>query len=280
MGKIDLYGAEIVYRRWGSGEPVVLLHSSAGSSAQWTALGEALQGDFQALAPDLYGYGETKSWPGRHAFSLADEAEIVETLVRIHGGQAHLVGHSYGGAVALKVAARGSVSVRSLTLIEPVAFHVLSNGDPLGEAYLEQVSDIAEFVRSSLSMGDRTAAMHAFVNYWNGHGAWESLSAGQRDKIIAAADKVPLDFWAVMSETATLADYLSLTTPTLLVSGTESPAPVRRIVSLLDVAFRDVRLSVIPGAGHMLPLTHAAEVNKDIAAHLRRHRPVRAPAAA
>lgn len=280
MGKIDLYGAEIAYRRWGSGEPVVLLHSSTGSSAQWTVLGESLQADFQVLAPDLYGYGESQPWPGRQAFSLADEAEIVEALIRIHGGHAHIVGHSYGGAVALKVAARGCVSVRSLTLIEPVAFHILSNGDPLGEAYLEQVSDIAEFVQSSLSMGDRAGAMHAFVDYWNGPGAWEALGDAQRGKIMAVAAKVPLDFWATMSEPANLADYLALTTPTLLFSGTESPAPVRRVVSLLDVAFRDVRLSVIPGAGHMLPLTHAAAVNRDIAAHLRRHRPARTPAAA
>lgn len=122
--------------------------------------------------------------------------------------------------------------------------------------------------------------MHAFVDYWNGPGAWDGLGAVQRDKIMAVAAKVPLDFWAAMSETTTLADYLSLTTPTLLVSGTESPAPVRRIVSLLDVAFRDVRLSIIPRAGHMLPLTHAAEVNRDISAHLRRHRPARTPVAA
>ena len=270
--RLELRGADVSYRRRGSGEPVVLLHSSVCSSAQWESLGEALQKDFLVLAPDLYGYGESQDWPGTRAIGLADEAEIVEALARTCPGPLHLVGHSYGGAVARKAAARGRIELASLTLIEPVAFHVLSNDDPLGEVYMSQVRDIADYVQSALAMGDRNAAMHCFVDYWNGFGAWEALSARHRQKIMAVAPKVPLDFWAAMSEPASLARYLSLEVPTLLVCGTESPAPVRRIVSLLDVAIPRVQISLVPGAGHMLPLTHAETVNRDIASHLNHTR--------
>lgn len=271
MASIELNGAEIAYRRRGSGEPAVLLHSSVGSSAQWDALGEALDSDFLVLAPDLYGYGESDAWPGTRAISLADEAEIVEALARACAGPVHLIGHSYGGAVALKAALRGRVALRSLALIEPVAFHLLANDDPLGGNHVGEVHEIADFVQSALSMGDHNAAMHCFVDYWRGPGAWAALSPRQRHKVMAVAPKVPLDFWAVMAERSSLADCLTLNVPTLLMCGTGSPLPVRRIISLLDVALPHVQVSLIPGAGHMLPLTHAGQVNRDIAAHLRRY---------
>ena len=62
--------------------------------------------------------------------------------------------------------------------------------------------------------------------------------------------------------------------------GTESPAPARRIVALLESAIPGARLSPVPGAGHMLPLTHAAAVNRAMGAHLRRNRARPARAAA
>jgi len=274
MPAFDLDGAKIAYRRRGVGEPVVLLHSSTGSGAQWTALCDELQQDFLVLTPDLYGYGDSDGWPGDRAISLSDEAAIVEGLAQICPGPIHLVGHSYGGAVALKAALRGNIALRSLTVIEPVAFHVLRNSDPWGNQYLDQIGDVAEFVQSALARGNRNAAMQHFVDFWSGPGVWSSLSPGQRQRIIAVAPKVPLDFWATLSETATLEDYGALTLPTLLICGADSPASSRRIVSLLDLALSDCRLNVVPGAGHMLPLTHSESVNRTISAHLRHHRSV------
>src|SRR5262245_40305747 len=106
-------------------EPVVLLHSSGASGAQWRTLAEQLGERYHVVAPDLYGYGASAPWPGHGPFSLAHEAEIVHALLDRLGERVHLVGHSYGGAVALHVARLHSERLRSLALIEPVAFHLL-----------------------------------------------------------------------------------------------------------------------------------------------------------
>src|SRR6185503_3141479 len=65
---------------------------------------------------------------------LGQEAALVRALLDRYDGPAHLVGHSYGGAVALNVAHSRGAMLRSLTLIEPVAFHLLRDGNEAASA--------------------------------------------------------------------------------------------------------------------------------------------------
>src|SRR5262247_3048927 len=76
MSTLQISGQRIEYLELGSGEPVVLLHSSGSSAAQWRALAERLAERYRVIAPDLYGYGGTAHWPGRRPFQLECEAEI------------------------------------------------------------------------------------------------------------------------------------------------------------------------------------------------------------
>lgn len=59
MPGLELSGSRVEYIDQGRGEPVLLLQSSASSSAQWRALVERLGGRWRVIAPDLYGYGGT-----------------------------------------------------------------------------------------------------------------------------------------------------------------------------------------------------------------------------
>src|SRR5215467_11920573 len=108
----------------GFGTPVLLLHGSASSSAMWTPVINALKSRFRLLAPDLIGYGRTDPWPDGSDFGLEDELRLIEPLIQHEPRGVHVVAHSYGGVVALALARAGRVAIRSLTLIEPVAFHM------------------------------------------------------------------------------------------------------------------------------------------------------------
>jgi pimeloyl-ACP methyl ester carboxylesterase len=241
-------------------EKVILLHSSASSAAQWRALAAELSGRYRVIAPDLYGYGATPNWPGREAFSLAHEAEIVHALIGDAGEPAHLVGHSYGGAVALHVARVRGERVRSLTVIEPVAFHLL--------AERSEINSVAEGVARAIACGDYFGGCRSFVDYWSGPGSWDALPAATRGALAPRLAKVALDFHAAFGEPAGVDDFRLMAVPTLLVQGARSPQPTRRICELLAGVLPDAWVKTIDGAGHMAPLTHRDAVNAVITAHL------------
>ena len=106
----------------GAGEPVLLLHSSSSSSAQWRTLSEALKDRYRVLTADLLGYGGSSPWDHRQPLRTEDELVLLRAVIAHVGAPVHVVGHSYGGLVALKLALADQPLLRSLVLIEPIAF--------------------------------------------------------------------------------------------------------------------------------------------------------------
>ena len=281
--QIDCQGTRIAAREAGSGETVVLLHATASSGSQWRGLFDALRGSWHVVAPDLYGYGETDSWPGTRPFSLSQEAALVDAVLPPGGHSVHLVGHSYGGAVALRFAVEQPERVRSLVLIEPVALHLLWEEAPnqVNRPLYREVRTIASIVARAATRGDYRSAASRFIDYWNGKGAWSRLEPSLQADLARRIPKIALDFWAAMNEASAAADYRGIGAPTLILRGSRSPAPAKRIAEIVAESLRRARLQTIEGAGHMLPLTHPEAVNAAIATHLQRCRSEgRHPAAA
>jgi pimeloyl-ACP methyl ester carboxylesterase len=264
---IDAGGISIKYFAAGIGEPVVLLHCTAGSGRQWADVAEALSPDFRVIAPDLCGYGGTTHWPGNGTFNLAVEADLVAAMLDMLGKPAHIVGHSYGGAVALQFAARHPRYLKTLTLIEPASFHLLRDGDDIDEQAFREISDVGATVVNAVNCGDYQGGMRRFVDYWGGEGAWSSLPSSQRLALAGRINKVALDFWATTNDPMRQADLASLEMPTLVVSGGQSPFPTRRICFHLARMIPNVTARTVTSAGHMLPVTHAGDLLPLIAGH-------------
>jgi pimeloyl-ACP methyl ester carboxylesterase len=282
MPSIDVNGARVAYAAAGSGETVLLLHSSAGSSAQWRPLTELLQSRWRVLAPDLHGYGESDRRPGPASPGLADGAALADAVLAGSAEPIHLVGHSYGGAVALRFAAERPERLRSLTLIEPVAFHLLC-GAPEGTAehgLFREVAALAADVTQSAAEGDGRRGMARFIDYWNGAGTWMRMRPDAQSAMARQAPRVALDFRAAMTDPTRLRALRGIAVPTLILRGSTSPRPTRRITALVAQVLPNARLQTIEGAGHMLPLTHHEAVNAAIADHLSRNAAARQRAAA
>ncbi|MCP5104545.1 MAG: alpha/beta hydrolase, partial [bacterium] len=249
----------------GNGSPVVLLHSSLSSKIQWYQLMGLMGSDYQVIAVDLYGYGDSPFPENKENFSFMEEITLVESLLKdiiAPDEPIHLVGHSYGAAVGLRYCYkpqgqnRQNRRIRSLSLYEPVAFHLL----PETEEALAHARQMAEKIKVFASEGKYAAAAEYFVDHWNGTGAFAAFPKQIQVVFSQNIKKLELDFQALIGEPLTLEDYGNIKIPVCLMAGSQSPLQSRRISELLADALPDCRKHWING-GHMAPVSMAAEVN-------------------
>jgi pimeloyl-ACP methyl ester carboxylesterase len=249
---------------------VVLIPCSASSARQWEPLSDHLAG-FHPVPLDLWGHGNQGRWHGAGPLSLAEEAAAIHEACP-DGAPFHLVGHSYGGGVALRFALSHPERLRSLSLIEPSSFHVLKGAEASDAHLLDEIRTVAAAVNRGVVCGDYASGMQTFIDYWGGPDSWERLPHDKKAQLAQLAVHVAHHFWSLCEEKTPLEAYAAIDVPTLILCGTRSPAPSRAITRLLAEALPRARHRTIRNAGHMSPLTHPAEVNALVAEHVLANR--------
>lgn len=257
------------FREAGIGPSVLCLHASASSSAQWRALTDRLAGRFRILAADLYGSGKSPAWPDDRPLSLADEVTLLAPAVAAADLRFHLVGHSYGGAVALMAALAHRDRVESLVLFEPVLFSVLVAEDPT-QTGAREILAVRDDTVAALEGGDPSASAARFVDYWMGPGSWAGMPAPRREAVATAMRTVKAEWHAAFTEPTPLSIFSTLEVPVLLLTGSESPASSSGVARLLAKSLPRVTSIEVEGVGHMGPVTHPDRINSVIESHLER----------
>jgi pimeloyl-ACP methyl ester carboxylesterase len=244
---------------------IILLHSSASSARQWDRLVETLQPRDDVRAVDLLGHGARGEWRGERPFTLADEAAAIAPM--LDDGGAHLVGHSYGAAVALKLASLHPAKVQSVVAYEPVMFRwLIADGSRFGGAF--DVVAMAGAMRRDIARDDDARAAQRFVDFWSGAGAWQSMPPSRQQAIAARIRTVLAHFDALFREPLGVAELARLRVPMLFLTGERTVGPMRCLAQLLRAALPEARHEGVTEAGHMGPITHAAKVNRRIESFL------------
>jgi len=168
------------YREAGSGPGVVCLHSNASSSTQWRGLMDMLAPKFHVLAADSYGAGKSPAYPADRKVGLSDEVALLELVFARAGEPFSLVGHSYGGAVALIAALLHRPKVRALALYEPTLFALVERAQEV-DGIRNTVSSAVE----ALARGDALAAARFFIDFWIAPGAFDRMPEMPREFSVA-----------------------------------------------------------------------------------------------
>jgi pimeloyl-ACP methyl ester carboxylesterase len=270
VGAFDLEYADV-----GSGPAVVLVHSSASGHRQWRRLVDALRSRYRVIAVNLFGYGETSSWPGTRPLSAADQAELVATAAALAPEPVALVGHSLGGLVAFEAAARLSGRVRALVAFEPIFFGLLKVHGP-AYAY-DEIAGLASRYGELARSADWNAAGEWFVDYWTGTGAWAAMREERRQSMLTMLPAVVHEWDMATTNARPLEGWRTITAPVHLIHAADTRAPAREIVKLLGSRYPDWHVHTVPSGGHMAPVTRPDLVNPLIAAAIDDANTVEAP---
>ena len=261
MNTIDVSCGRLRARSSGAGPTVLCLHSSGASGQQWQALAEQLIG-LRVVRVDAHGHGQSPApVPDAPVFDL-DAQALAPTLQQSRDG-VHLVGHSYGAALALRLALALPRHVRSLTLFEPVLFSLLL--EPGADAAArEDILQVGRTIGLWVGMRQPARAARIFVDFWSGPGSWQRLAGRQQQTVVQRMPVIAAHFRSLLGSGVTLQHVRQLRVPTLLMSGARSRRAALVLVDMLAEAWPHAELHRFAHAGHLAPMTQARTVNARI----------------
>ena len=258
------------HRAWNRGgdRPVLALHCSLAHAGAYAGLAEALHG-LTLTAMDFIGHGRARDWDGvedYHSACTAEALGMAETLSR--GRPVDLIGHSFGGTVALRIAASRPDLVRSLTLVEPVFFAAARAARaPEWDSFIADHQSFGDLVAS----GDRVEAARQFHAIWGGGEPFDSLPARMQSYMADRIHLITAPWPMVLDDRPGLlapGRLEAIRVPVLLVEGNLSPPIVSVVNTALARRLPRVTRMTVPEAGHMLPISHPVQLAALVTAHL------------
>ena len=261
-GAVDLDGLRVGYRQVGDGPAVVMLHGYVGDGdATWHRQLSALGGEFRVVAWDAPGAGSSADPP--EAFGMDGYVDCLSELLAALGVVSpHLVGLSFGGALALALAARHPGLARSLVVVSGYAGWAGSLPPDDADRRLTQAMTLSELTSDELvakllpTMFATPPATADVERFAASVGAFHP--AGFRAMARASAEDLR-------------GRLAGINVPTLLVYGDQDVRAPLPVATHLHRAIAGSELTVLPGLGHVCNLEHPDQVNAILRAWLRRH---------
>ncbi len=230
-------------------QPWLLIHSSGFPSSQWKRITPLLPGT--VVAPNLPGYPGTPWDPSKDV--LDADSDSILGVAEQHPGS-HLVGHSYGGLVAIHAARKRPDLFSQVSLIEPIVIGLVERPEDLDPLMVKAIQSF----KGALDHAHLESALRAFFDFWGGQGAFDKMPPPIRNSILAMAPKLSQEIQATGAEASKPDDWKTLPPLRIIVSKNRKNF-VDSIAHSLVGAVSGSRIIEVPGE-HMCPITHAKDV--------------------
>ncbi len=235
---------------------VLLIHSTGTTPQMWSRLLQEAPLRAPAILPVNLGYAPNAPLPRGQDFHWSEDVAHLRRQIPAEATQVHLVGHSYGGLLAFKLALALGERLASLWQYEPVLFGSLNRErasvDAATRKELEWLFDHPWFL-GDVERGGSADWQEIFIDYWNRPGAWQAMPAAARAAMLAVGWKMYQEVRATSGDVTPFSDY-RLHVPITLLLGAQSPAAPRAMAQALARVNPQTRIETLAGLGHMGPL--------------------------
>lgn len=250
------------WTQFGQGpQPAMLLHCSLAHSGAWAGMAAQLDDLLMMTAFDKPGHGQSGAWDDSLEMQTQTAAMAIDLM---QDRPMHMIGHSFGACVGLRIAVERPDLVRSLVMIDPSLVAMIRSENPDAPTDDEQV--MVGF-SEAMARGDRETAARVFTAAWGDGRPWQTLSQRSRDDLVARVHLIEANNASLRDDEAGLLQpgvLESLTMPVLLIQGGNTAKDVGMIVDGFERRIPNTRRVVVAGAGHMVPITHPEAVAREI----------------
>ncbi len=250
-------GSDIWVERGGDGaDPTLMIHCSLAKHEALLPLLDNLV-DVDATLFDLPGHGRSSD-----ADQIDPQGQAVGIAAQLAQPGSHVIGHSFGATIALRLALEHPHLVRRLTLIEPVMFGAVQNS----ATYRVMKQDYVAF-NAALADQDFETAARMFMRWWGDGRPWADLPDRQRAGLMR---RIPLIAAARGATDNDIGGMLVpgrlevLQIPVTLIAGADTHPLIPLVHQALAARLPNATSHVIPEARHMVAVTHAAQVARII----------------
>lgn len=269
MQSITIEGMSLGYVELGSGSPVILIHGSISDYREWSTQMEALAKHHRVIA-----YSRRYHWPNSPPQKDADatvsrQVEDLAAFVRLLGlAPAHIVGHSYGGTVALFFALQHPELVRTLVLLEPPVQSLLVD-TPENENALKEGQVVRDEMKTAFASGDAERVVRTYLERV-APGELDNASPETRNIYRANVPAFRLDFTSPRPP-LTCEDIQRIAAPALVLAGGRSPMGLQQMSEAVARCLKSGNMITLPQATHHMQLDHPHEFNDTVLAFLAKH---------
>lgn len=283
--QVSVNGASLAYLEKGTGEPVVFVHGGYSDLRTWLLQIPAFAQEYRAITYSRRYARPNEDIPKGHDDQMMPHVDDLTALLKaIDAAPAHLVGNSWGAFICLLTAIKQPTLVRSLTLGEPPVLPLFVSNVPKPQELLRLLlrrprtaisilnfgMTVIQRTEKAYRRGDFEGGTKAFVQGVLGVDGYNALPEARKEQMRENQSADVAQMLGVGFPPLTEAEVKRVATPTLLVTGEQSPALLRRHLTrrLLDL-LQNVRHVEIRQASHVMHEQNPAAFNEEVLKFLR-----------